>query len=282
MRFNSVAKLLGLQLSMACACLFTQLQDSQAADVHWGNMKANRILFLGNSITLHPPLPSIGWNNNWGMAASTAETDYVHVLTSAIEQKTGATLRIDPTDPAITSPVDGSVLAGHVNDANVVNLWHEFEFRYKTYDNTKFQPQIEWKPDIVVLQFGENIDMATLDAAALKISLQTLLNGLKESSNPHIFLPSFILGVNPTIDAIKQQVVADDPSHRVFVDLSVVGQDSANLGGWRHPNDRGMALIANTLFGAMDAHAIPEPCSGTIVTAGLLAMLARSWRKRKQ
>src|SRR6478736_813612 len=44
----------------------------------------HRILFLGNSITLHGPSPSIGWTGNWGMAASTESRDYAHVLAARI------------------------------------------------------------------------------------------------------------------------------------------------------------------------------------------------------
>ena len=41
---------------------------------------------LGNSITLHGPLESIGWTGNWGMAASEESKDYVHLLTKQIAE----------------------------------------------------------------------------------------------------------------------------------------------------------------------------------------------------
>ena len=43
------------------------------------------IVFIGNSITLHERLPEIGWLNVWGMTASAADRDYVHIVTRGIE-----------------------------------------------------------------------------------------------------------------------------------------------------------------------------------------------------
>ena len=39
-----------------------------------------KILFVGNSITRHAPKPEVGWLNDCGMAASSIERDYVHLL----------------------------------------------------------------------------------------------------------------------------------------------------------------------------------------------------------
>ena len=49
--------------------------------------KGKKVMFVGNSITLHGVLPSIGWNNEWGMAASCKENDYVHIIEKKVKEK---------------------------------------------------------------------------------------------------------------------------------------------------------------------------------------------------
>ena len=43
-----------------------------------------KLVILGNSIVSHTPRPEVGWYGNWGMAASVADSDFVHRIISSI------------------------------------------------------------------------------------------------------------------------------------------------------------------------------------------------------
>ena len=125
---------------------------------------------------------------------------------------------------------------------------------------------------------GENMSVDSFDPVTFKNGLQTLVTGLKNTSNPNIFVTSFIIGANPAIDDIKRQVCAEDPSHRFFVNLS--GVDCSGLAG--HPNDAGMKTIADTLFSSMVAHSAPEPSSLALLSIAGLLLAAGMWRRRSR
>ncbi len=209
-------------------------------------VSSGRILFLGNSITLHGPYVAWSRVGGCGMAASAPEKDYVHLLASAIATHTGAPLRIAPTPSDLPRWYYGNPPLA-LGDANVLNIADIFERNYATWENSRIQRQIDGKPDIVVLQFGEN--MVPGDKEKFKVALETLMTGLKKSSNPRIFVTSFILGSNPAIDKIKRQVCDEDPGRRVFVDLAAAHVDASGAAG--HPGDVGMKTIADTIWKAV-------------------------------
>jgi lysophospholipase L1-like esterase len=231
------------RIVLVCVGLLAAAAFARADDVKLGNMRANKILFLGNSIT------TCG-DKYWGLSASAAEKDYAHLLAAAIDAKTGGHLTILREVAPVTKP-DGGVDLG---DANAINIADVFERGYASYNASKIQKQLDWKADIVILQFGENIPMPAFKADVFTDAFKKLVSDLKASSNPHIFMPSYILGANANIDAIKRKVCEEDPSHRVFVDLSAVGKDASNMGDYNHPNDKGMAVIADLIFKAVTAH----------------------------
>ena len=100
------------------------------------------------------------------------------------------------------------------------------------------------------LQCGENVPQERFDADVFQKSLMALLNDLKASSNPQIFVTGNILWGNPGLDEIKRKVCAEDPAHRTFVDISAYQTNIAANGISGHPSDAGMKLIADTLLAA--------------------------------
>ena len=48
-----------------------------------------KVLFFGNSITRHEPALHIGWTGDWGMAASSIEKDFVHIVVDELDKKYG-------------------------------------------------------------------------------------------------------------------------------------------------------------------------------------------------
>jgi lysophospholipase L1-like esterase len=248
---KSIGNLFVLALS---ACVGLSAGNARTAEIRLGHLKAEKILFLGNSITAVPQRNEKIW---WGLSASTPAKDYAHLLAAAIDAKTGGSLAMLPTTAPTTKP-DGSV---EQCDSNVINIADVFERGYASYDAAQIAKQLAWKADIVILQFGENIPPATFKADVFRQGLQKLLADLKATGNPHIVMAGYILGSNATVDEIKRKLCEEDPNHRVFVDLSSVGKDPANMGEYGHPNDKGMALIAETLFQAILAHSATSPKS---------------------
>ncbi len=217
-------------------------QETKAQKI--GTLKADRILFLGNSLTLHGPKPEIKWTGNWGMAASAQGKDYVHLLTAAVDARTKGKLLLEPT------PVTGN--EGVENILNIANI---LERGYATYDASKIKKQLEWKADIVIVQCGENVPPKDFDPKAFTKAFRALLDDLKTSSNPHIFVTGNILWGNPELDKIKRKACAEDSAHRMFVDITDYGKDIPANGPVGHPNDKGMKLIADTLFAGIEKKA---------------------------
>ena len=103
-----------------------------------GQLRVGKILFLGNSITLHGPAQDIGWSGNWGMAASAAEKDYVHLLIARLKDAAGG---------------QPQVMVKNVAD---------FEREFATYDVAAgLRDAIDFQADVIVIAIGENVPSLT-------------------------------------------------------------------------------------------------------------------------
>jgi hypothetical protein len=212
-------------------------RTNAGGDVMFHKVKASRILFLGNSITLHGPAPAIGWEGNWGMAASARDKDYVHLVVKAIA---GA--------------------AGKEPETLVANI-ARFERQFETYDfDAELGKELAFQPDLVIVAVGDNVPALASDQArsGFRASLTRLLKKLKANSRPTIVVKT-CFWADPVKDAILDQACKDVGG--VLVDWSTHGKVEANLarserafsngavGG--HPGDRGMQVIADSILEAL-------------------------------
>lgn len=86
-----------LRIVAACACLLATGMLDRTDGATLGKMQADKILFLGNSITFCPQPSSEDW---WGLSATTPAKDYAHLLTQRINTTTGGSLTIVPPNPS--------------------------------------------------------------------------------------------------------------------------------------------------------------------------------------
>lgn len=195
-----------------------------------------RILFLGNSITLHGPKSDIGWDGNWGMAASSADKDYVHRVAKALPKK------------------DGSV------PQTLVRNIATFERQYGTYDTAALVSEtVAFKPDLIVVAIGENVPALTNAACKALFAAKTaaLLKSIRSDTRPLIIIRSCFWANGPKDEALK---TAGREIGGVYLDIGALGKDEKNYarsereyqhkGVAAHPGDRGMQAIADAIVGA--------------------------------
>lgn len=200
-----------------------------------------KILFLGNSITLHAPAPEIGWNNNWGMAASAESKDYVHLVAAAVAAKTGS---------------EPSVMARNIAD---------FERAYTSYDvDTQLADAFAFKPDLFFLSIGENVPELNSEEqkAQFKSAVRRIIDGVLAQNSQATVIVRSCFWADTEKDLALSQV--SQQTGAVFVNIGALGADLSNHANAEtayppsalvnigtHPGDKGMAAIASALVQAI-------------------------------
>ncbi|MFO0866275.1 MAG: SGNH/GDSL hydrolase family protein [Gemmataceae bacterium] len=206
-----------------------------------GKLPAGKVLFLGNSITLHGPAPNIGWTGTWGMAATEADRDYVHRVTQSITKATGKR-------PAIKV-------------SNVA----DFERRYADFDVAKsLQSQLEFAADIVIIAVGENVPHLKDDGERTRFAeaFGSLLAAFRSKGSPAIFVRGSFWP-DPAKDGIMKK--ACEKIGGTWVEIGHLAKDETNYarterkidhaGVAAHPGDQGMERIADAIWSAIEKRA---------------------------
>lgn len=192
---------------------------------HLGNPKAKtRILVVGNSITRHGPNKGIGWERDWGMAASAPEKDYVHRLFSMLFE-------------------DGQDVFMRVSQCANWEMKLQEQGILSDYDGDR-----EFKADIVVFRLGENVpdcNKPYFEREMKKFVAYICPNGKV------IYTTCF--WENPVIDEAIKKVATE--RGEVCVDGNFSKEEKnmalgqyAHSGVAMHPSDEGMEEIAKAIF----------------------------------
>ncbi len=195
-----------------------------------------KILYLGNSITLHSASPQLGWRGEWGMAASSPERDYVHVMNKLVSQ----------TGKYIEYRAD-----------NIAS----FEREPELLDLSEFEKYARFFPELVIFRIGENVSQDLTQA--FDAAFREMLGFFSRKTMARIF----VVGTFWKNDAVERvmRCAAEDAS-AVFVSLAHLQTEEwqatgeyENAGVASHPSDRGMQAIAEAIFDAVSASGLLEP-----------------------
>lgn len=206
-----------------------QLKDKHDVTFECKEGTGKRVMFAGNSITLHEPSESIGWHNQWGMAASAKENDYVHVLESHIKD----------VDPDATF----CICQAYKWERDFSNG----KLTYPIYEQAR-----DFNADIIVVRFIENCPWKDLDAQVFKREYIDFIEFLNKSGNAKIILTTSFW--KHTADSIVAEIAAEKGWPLVVLnDLGELDEMKAlglfeHYGVANHPGDKGMKTIAHRIF----------------------------------
>lgn len=189
-----------------------------------------KILFMGNSITRHEQKTEIGWDGDYGMAASCPGNDYVHVLCDMLEKRGKHTIfRAENISAFEVNPGEESI--------------------------ERIKPLNDWGADIAIFRIGENVSDEKKDGFEKFFPL--LIKCFKQSA---VFVVSTFWGNDRT-----EQIERDsaEKSGVYFVSLEdIQGDEYKAIGEYEHegvaahPSDKGMRAIAEKIFEAIEKNGI--------------------------
>ncbi len=194
-----------------------------------------KVLVYGNSIALHRPLAAAGWTNCCGMAASSPDKDFAHLVVAGLEARRGekADFRI----------------------RNLAVLERNF-----TTNIAEIAADAAWSPDYVVIALGENApEVKGEDAARYQkflVDLAVPFSMLKR--RPKIVMRSQLMRSS----AVKAQCTRNAAAAvgAAYVDAGPLGLKDENLaigrfksrGVANHPGDLGMRRLADLILAGFD------------------------------
>ncbi len=193
-----------------------------------GNANAKtRVLVVGNSITRHGPLKEIGWERDWGMAASAPEKDYVHRLFAKLtENGQDVYMRIRQC----------AFWERNFKKENILDYYNE---------------ENAFNADVVVFRLGENV--LEEDKPAFKEALEKFIPHICPNGKT-VFTTCFWKNniIDEAIEAVAKdrgEVCLDGWLSKDETNMALGQFEHSGVAG--HPSDKGMEAIADLIFSVL-------------------------------
>ena len=187
-----------------------------------------KVLFIGNSITWHGIKTDIGWYGDYGMAASSREKDYVHVLAAMMREKYGEVCTCIAQLAA----------------------W-EGDYSSSTILEEKYAAARDFSADIIIVRIGENMPKGS--APACKPYFDAMIKYfITDDTKKIIITDSFWR--NDARDSMIREIAEENGY--AFCKISDLEGDPETMAIGRyehrgvsvHPSDFGMEMIAQRIF----------------------------------
>lgn len=209
-----------------------QLTRSNSIKFDFPDNNGIRVMFVGNSITLHGRRPQIGWHHEWGMAASAKELDYVHLLETNIK-------KLDPEAAFCICQVA------------------EWERRYKEGSTilSRYAAARDFGADLIILRFVENVPKDGYESDTFLRELDALVNYLNQTGAAKLIITTGFWK-HPGDNDIRRYAGQKGIPCVELGDLGENEQMKAiglfeHNGVANHPGDKGMMEIASRITKAI-------------------------------
>ena len=200
------------------------------------------VLFIGNSITYHEPVPG-AWDAAWGMCASEPQKDFVHQTGRILNRSFSNTEYYLVKMANWECPTPGTARIDYL---------------------ASIQRSLSVNPDVIVLELGENVLDDTTFAADFTFMIDSIKNTLPEVK---LVMTGNTVSdwCSPNVEAIKRAIaysygipyvdtteIRDNPLYQAGLDYQFRGYDGQlhdvpNIGVAHHLNDDGMLWLAQNV-----------------------------------
>ena len=208
-----------------------QLDSSRYVTKVIKDENALKVLFVGNSITLHAPKPEIGWNGNWGMAASQKEYDYVHRVVQGLEERFGQ--------------VNYCIAQGAA--------WERDYPKGKKILKQYYETARDFNADVVIIRIGENILNSMLQEMDCKPYFEGMIHFFASNPSAKVIVTDNFWRKELVDNTLKE--IAEENGYS-FCQLHDLQDDEKTMaigqfehkGVSIHPRDYGMECIAKRIL----------------------------------